>query len=223
MMLIVVGIIIYTMGFILFTLAYMFPILRLVFFDWIAMGIMIVPYIFVLYRIKVTRCWNHVDKIPIWKHLINYLRRDNEVIPVVGERAYPGESFIDVEKLGLIEFLGKDCVYQWGDKKVVWGLENINFTPDPRYFNLTHLLWELGFTDSDDVINVLRGDDLELMGKVYVKMLNYDNLHGSNRLIENLEKYEGKTVNFKPAAEDRHNSIISKIERIKIRKREDKI
>jgi len=191
----------------------------MVYLDWIAIIIMIIPWGFTLYRIKVTRCWYLVDKIPIWKHLINYLRRDNEVIPVVGERAYPGESFIDVEKLGLIEFLGKDCVYQWGDKKIVWGLENINFTPDPRYFNFTHLLYELGFTDTNDVINVLRGDDLELMGKVYINMMNYDDNHGANRLIDEMEEYDKEVITFEATPKVSHNDIVKKLEKIDFRRK----
>ena len=167
-----------------------------------------------MYRIKVTRCWYQVDRIPVWKHLIKYIRRDNEVIELLGERAYPGESFIDVEMLGLFEFLGKDTVMHQGDKNFVLGLENINFTPDPRYFNFTHLLWELGFSDSIDVRNVLLGDDLELMGKIYLNMQNYDNGHGVQRLVTELQEYDGDTIQFKPIQKD-HNKIVDLIDKIK--------
>jgi len=220
MLLIIIGIILYTMAFVLYTLTYIFPIFRMVYLDWIALFIAIVPYVIVLYRIHVTRCWHHVDKLPIWKHLINYLRRDNEVIPVVGERAYPGESFIDVDKLGLIEFLGKDCVYQWGDKKIVWGLENINFTPDPRYFNLTHLLYEVGFTDTNDVTNVLKGEDLDLMGRVYMNIIEYDDLHGASKLMTEMEEYDGKIIEFKPVPQKGHKDIAHFLDRVHIGKKE---
>ena len=220
MLLIIIGIILYTMAFVLYTLTYIFPIFRMVYLDWIALFIAIVPYVIVLYRIHVTRCWHHVDKLPIWKHLINYLRRDNEVIPVVGERAYPGESFIDVDKLGLIEFLGKDCVYQWGDKKIVWGLENINFTPYPRYFNLTHLLYEVGFTDTNDVTNVLKGEDLDLMGRVYMNIIEYDDLHGASKLMTEMEEYDGKIIEFKPVPQKGHKDIAHFLDRVHIGKKE---
>jgi len=141
--------------------------------------------------------------MPKWKHLINYRRRDNEIVPIYGDRAYPGESFLDVPQLGLIEFLGKDCFYTWGDKKVLDGLENINFTPDPRYYNLTHLFYELGFTDSVDVSNVLNGRDLELMGRIYLNMEKYDNKHGVKKLVKDLQEYDGKVVDFVPLKQNK--------------------
>jgi len=197
MLIIIMGVLFFVMGFVLMILTGMFPILRLVYLDWFAMFFMMIPYIFTVYRIYVTKAWKQVDRLPTWKHLINYLRRDNEVVPITGERAYPGESFLDVPKLGLVEFLGKDTVYQWGDKKVLWGLENVNFTPDPRYFNLTHLFFTLGMQDSNDVSEVLSGNNLELMGRVYLNMLDYDKEHGVNKLVTELKEYDGKNIDFK--------------------------
>jgi len=159
------------------------------------------PWIYTLWRINTTNTWKHVDKLPTWKHLIDYMRRDNQIVPLIGERAYPGESFLDVKELGLIEYLGKDCFYNWGDKKIVWGLENINYTPDPRYFNLTHLLYSIGFTDSNDIKKVLNGEDLELMGKIYLKMQEYDGKRGATKLITEMKEYDGEVVEFKPTKE----------------------
>jgi len=209
-MLIVMCIIFWTAAFILLYLGNLFPALGdSIIWDIVVVLAAIGPSIFLLYRIWVSRSWKQTDWLPKWQHLINYLRRDNEVIPITGERAYPGESFLDVEGLGLIEFLGKDCYYNWGDKKVIWGLENINFTPDPRYFNLTHLLWELGFTDNVDVANVLNGNDLELMGRVYLRMQDYDDNHGANRLVKDLKDYSGKAVSFKPKKSLREHDILA--------------
>jgi len=198
MMIIIIPVILMMVGFIFLYMAEMMPILDRLLFPWFGFIFACSGSIFLIYRLYVTKTLKHADKKSTWKHLINYLRRDNEVVPIEGIRAYPGESFIDVEGLGLIEFLGKDCYYTWGDKKVIWGLENINFTPDPRYFNLTHLLWELGFTDSVDVYNVLNGQDLELMGRVYLKMQEYDQTHGINRLITDMKDYDQETISFKP-------------------------
>jgi len=178
--------------------------------DWIAFFLMMIPWVIVLWRLIVTKSWYQADRIPAWKTLINYLRRDAEVIPIVGERAYSGESFLDVPYLGIMEFLGKDCVYTWGDKKVIWGLENINFSPDPRYWNLTHLLRKLGFHNSDDVKRVLKGDDLELMGKIYLNMLN-DGLHGADLLVDEMQNYDGKVVDFEPTAKDKVHMKVDKM------------
>jgi len=145
----------------------------------------------------------NTDSIPIWKTLTTYLRRDNEAIPLVGERAFSGESFLDVPQLGLIETLGRDTVYTWGDKKTVFALENVPFTPDPRYFTYTHLLWQLGFSSSEDLKEVLGGKDLYLMGQVYINMEEWDDNHGARRLVRDMYNYKGKKVDFKPSFWDR--------------------
>lgn len=222
MMIIIVPIILISIGFLFLYLSEVMPIFDQLFFPWFAFLFACSGSIFLVYRLYVSNTLKHADKKKNWRHLINYLRRDNEVVPIYGKRAYPGESFIDVEGLGLVEFLGKDCYYNWGDKKVIWGLENINFTPDPRYFNLTHLLWELGFTDSVDVANVLYGKDLELMGRVYLKMLEFDKTHGVNKLVDDLKKYEGEPVNFKPQRSYKEiGDAIDKLGKIKFRSKRD--
>lgn len=198
MMLVVAPVLLLVVGFMLLFLTRLYPILDMIYLPEMGYIFAVGSVIFLLYRLYVADTFKQTDKVGKGKHLINYLRRDNEVVPIYGKRAYPGESFIDVVGLGLVEFLGKDCFYTWGDKKVIWGLENINFTPDPRYFNLCHLFWEVGFTDSDDVYRVLNGLDLELMGRVYLNMLSYDDRHGVNRLINDLKEYDGDKVVFKP-------------------------
>lgn len=210
MFLIVVGFIIYIFAFVIYFLVKIMPQYQAIGFDWIVLFLMMVPWAIVLYRLHITKSWYQADRIPAWKTLINYLRRDAEVIPIVGERAYSGESFLDVPYLGLMEFLGKDCVYTWGDKKIIWGLENINFSPDPRYWNLAHLLHKLGFRNSDDVKRVLKGDDLELMGKVYLNMLN-DGLHGADLLVDEMQNYDGKVVDFEPTTRDKVHMKMDKI------------
>ena len=190
------------------------PIFKMLLFPWFGMIFATGATIYLLYRLFVSQTIKHADRPKKWKHLINYLRRDNTVVPIEGKRAYPGESFIDVEGLGLVEFLGKDCYYTWGDKKIIWGLENINFTPDPRYFNFTHLLWELGFTDSTDIYNVFNGKDLELMGNVYQKMLIYDKGHGVNKLVKELSEYNGVVVDFEPKKKIDVKDIHGKVDKL---------
>jgi len=221
MFIIIIGIIFFAAGTILFLFTGIFPILRLVYFDWIALIIMCIPYILVLFRLHSSRCWKQADRNPKWKHLIKYLRRDNETIEVLGERAYPGESFVDIPLLGLIEYLGKDCYYTSGDKKYAWVLENMNFTPDPRYSNLTHILWSLGFGNSEEVKAVLTGVEGTdgLRDKVYKNMGEWDDNHGVNKLNKELEGYDGKVIDFKPSIV-KHNKIgemVDKLSHIKRR------
>jgi len=199
-----------TFGICLYVMGDMFPQLQKM--QYISLCLLVLPWILTLYRIYITRTWYHVNKLPIWKHLINYMRRDNEIIPIVGNRAFPGESFIDVPKLGLIEFLGKDCVYTWGDKKVLWGLENVNFTPDARYSNLCGVMFQLGMQNTNDMLDVFNGRNLELMGNVYLKMLQ-NNKRGADKLIEEFKTYEGKYIDFKK--EMRNNGgIHEKVDRL---------
>lgn len=208
------GLTFFLLSFFLYFIIYLYPILRTLYLDWIALFLAFVPFIVIIYRAHTTKCYKQLDKLSPWRHLINYMRRDNEIVPIIGERTYPGESFIDVPKLGLIEFLGKDCVYNWGDKKVMWGLENINYSPDPRYFNFTHLLYELGFRNSEDIKEVLKGENLYLMGKVYLNMLKYDNMHGSARLVNEMKDYDGKIVDFHAYEPKLSTKIEDKIDKI---------
>jgi len=220
MMLILVTLILYVVAILFFMLTLLFPGIPDNFLIMSTLILMATPNILLWYRISVTRTYKQVEKIPRWKHLINYIRRDNVTVPLYGERAYPGESFLDVPHLGLIEFLGKDCYYTWGDKKYMWGLENINYSPNVKYSNLCHTLWELGFRNSDDVRNVLNGTDLHLMGTVYKNMQIYDNKHGAKKLVRDLEEYEGKTISFKPLVDKKplnidgmHNKIDTLLKR----------
>jgi len=224
MWLITMNIILISLGFGLYYITKILPVFQIVYFDYIGIGIIAGAAIFDLYRMSVTRCYLQADKQPKWKTLINYMRRDNVTIPLYGSRAYPGESFLDVQHLGLVEFLGRDTYYQWGDKKYIWGLENINFSPDPRYSNLCNTLWNLGVKNSDELKRVLNLDkieakyitdyDLYLMGKMYLRMGEWDNEHGANKLVQEMSDYNGKTISFKPDERRLAKNISEKVDDI---------
>ena len=196
MMLVILSIVMIMIGYMFLLLSYLIPIFRIIYLDWIGSIFFIIPIIIVFYRIYVTDTYALTDRVPRWKQFVAYLRRDNRAVPLIGERAYAGESFIDIPFLGLMEFLGKDCVYTWGDKKIIWGLENINFSPDPRYGNFTHTLWKLGFANSDEVKEVLGGGNPDLRFKVYNNMLGW--VKPVDRLTNDLMSYDGKKKFFAP-------------------------
>lgn len=150
-------IIIMALGFFLYFLTYVIPLLRLVYFDWLAMGIMAVPSIVLLYGITSKKLLWFMEKTPKNKTLILFLRRNGEIVPVLGSRAYPGESFIDVPKLGLLHDLGKGSVYNLGDNKLYFALENVNHTPNPKYANFTNWLYEIGFNNINELHATLDG------------------------------------------------------------------
>lgn len=202
MLMFILDIFLIMLGYLCLVLLQLIPELKIIYLDWIASFFFIAPLVITIYRIMISDSATQVDKLPKWKHLVNYLRRDNRVIPLKGERAYPGESFIDIPQLGLMEYLGKDCVYSWGDKKTVFGLENINFTPDPRYGNFTHTLWMLGFTNSDEVIQILNGENPELRQKIYDNMVNWET--SVQKLTRELKTYKGKVIDFKKDIDIKH-------------------
>lgn len=212
MFLILVGFLLIGFGFVIYAMTVFMPILRLVGMDWIAIFVIAMPYFIALYRIYKSRCWNQVNGLPMWKVLVKYLRRDNECVELIGERAYPGESFIDIPQLGLMEYLGKDCNYSFGNGKFVFGLENINFSPDPHYFNLNHLMYDLGFCDTDDVKNVLNGEDLELMGRVYLNMQRSVGMRGAAKLVTDMKNYSGTPKSFD--VNKKYDSIHNKVDKL---------
>jgi hypothetical protein len=148
------------------------------------------------------------DTLPMGSVLINYIRRDGYIVPLVGKRVFSGESFLDIPALGLIEDLGKDTVFTWGRKRIRFGLENINYTPDPRYGNLCQKLYDLGFDDSDDYQNIMDIPNidsnrdraikvyyLERMGNIYWNMIHQGH-HGGKKLMDVLRKKQGKKIVF---------------------------
>lgn len=202
-------------GFVLFFISKIFPIFQMIYLDWIGMFIVFLPFIITLYFLISDDMYLWVEKISKWHHRIAYMRRDNRVIPMTGRRIYASESFLENPRLGLIEYLGKDCVLSWGKKKIVWALENLNYTPDPRYASFTNMLYELGFSSPQDVVDVLNGNDLDLMAKVWVNMQLWDSGHGVNKLVYDLKNYKGENFQFEDRIkEEDHKGISEKIDDI---------
>jgi hypothetical protein len=169
--------------------------------DYVGVFMMFTPIIIVFIQLSRTRTSIPFDPPAGMQSIVNYIRRDATVIPFVATRVYPGESFLQIPRLGLIEDLGKDTVFNWGVRRVRLGLENISYTPDPRFFNLTSEFYRLGFDNSDDlwsVLNVASIEDketrayyLEYMGKVYQNML-HPPLRGTARLVKELKERKPK-------------------------------
>lgn len=205
-MIITASLVILTMvGFLFFVMGRIDPIMSLYYVDWIGAILMVVPPIGFAIRLKTSQAMQQFDSIARDEAPIEYLRRDNSAIDIKGKRIYSGESFLDVDNLGLIEDLGTGCVFTKGGKKKRFGLENISFTPSPKYMNFTAELYKLGFDSSDDVyaaLNPQTENDLVLMGKVYQNMLN-DGGRGATKLLKELKEHKPeKVIKFKPVKED---------------------
>ena len=102
------------------------------------------------------------------------------------------------------------------EKKIRFGLENINYTPDPRYWNMTRCLYQMGFDDSDDLRNVLNipamNADTETAKKTYylerMGIIYWNMTHESPRSTEKLmDVFKKKRDNVKFGKERKYQSI----------------
>jgi len=133
------------MGFMLYFITEIEPLFRTVYLDYIALFVMVIPTILLIYVMFEKRVIWFLEKVPKGKLLVMFLRRDGSVVPVLGTRAYPGESYIDVPRLGLIHDLGN--IYHLGANNMRFALENVNHTAEPKYANFTSWLYKLGFNN----------------------------------------------------------------------------
>jgi hypothetical protein len=195
-------------GVLLWMMTKFMPLLAFMMMDWVAVFMMAGGIFILLFVFGMSGTSLQYDTIPAGTAIINYIRRDGIVAPQLGKRIFSGESFLDVPRLGLVEDLGVDTVFLWGRKKVRFGLENINYTPDPRYWNMCKELYKLGFDDTDDLYNIMNipfMDNktektkkvyyLERMGEIYWNITHAEK-HGVKRLMDIFSKKQPRAVTF---------------------------
>lgn len=195
-------------GVMLWMFSRMVPLLQLMMMDFIGIFMMAGAMFILFFCFPISGVGLQYDTIPTGTAIVNYIRRDGIIVPLLGKRVFSGESFLDVPKLGLVEDLGKDTVFLWGRKKVRFGLENINYTVPPRYWNLTHELYKLGFDDTEELTNVLNVNNmdpirdslrkahyLERMAEIYHNMMNQP-AHGTEKLIRVFKSTKNKNTVF---------------------------
>lgn len=135
------------LGFGVYYLTDLFPVFQLLYMDYMALVIMVLPTIILIYFIVSKRLLWFIQRVPPGKLLLLFLRRDGTIIPVLGNRPYTGESFIDVHNLGIFHDIGRGSVYRWGQNNVRFALENVNHTVDPKWVNYTSWLYSIGLND----------------------------------------------------------------------------
>ena len=192
-------------GVMLWMMSKIIPLFALMLMDWVAIFMMCGAIFILLFVFGISGTGLQYDSIPPGTAIINFIRRDGIIVPLLGKRVFSGESFLEVPKIGLIEDLGKDTVFLWGRKKIRFGMENINYTPDPRFFGVTRELYKMGFDDSDDLYNVLNiphiADDkrkayyLERMGNIYYNITHQQD-RGGKKLVTNFKSKQNKNVVF---------------------------
>lgn len=199
----------FAVGVLMFMFSKFIPFLQIAFVDWIGVFTMCGGLFILLFCFSTSQTGMLYDTIPGNSAVINYIRRDGTIIPLLGKRVFAGESFLDVPRLGLVEDLGKDTVFLWGRKKVRFALENVSFTPDPRYMNVTSELARLGFDDMEDMRQVLsipgmssekdkprKTYYLTRMADIYWNMTHAPS-KGAERLVSNFKVPVNKNVRFR--------------------------
>jgi hypothetical protein len=195
-------------GVLLWMMTKFMPLLAFMMMDWVAVFMMAGGVFILLFVFGMSGTSLQYDTIPAGTAIINYIRRDGIIAPQLGKRIFSGESFLDVPRLGLVEDIGVDTVFLWGRKKVRFGLENINYTPDPRYWNMCKELYRLGFDDTEDLYNIMniplmdsklekakKVYYLERMGEIYWNM-THGSPHGVKRLMDIFRKKQQKITVF---------------------------
>lgn len=208
-------------GFMLWMVCQFNPLLKAVGMDWVSWFMVFGGLFIFLFVFGISDTAKQYDTLPSGCALISFFRRDGTMIDLIGRRIWAGESFLDVPKLGLIEDLGLGTVFLKGRKKIRLGLENINYTPDPRHMNVCRELYRLGFDDSNDLAMVLSipsisSDDrakktyyLEHMGQVFWNMM-HPPARGAERLVLGFKKGPGRNIVFgKKRGQRPQDSIVS--------------
>jgi hypothetical protein len=190
-------------GIFLFFLTYMMPIFRLVYFDWIGVFILLLPWILDYWNMIREGTLAQTDTVGRWKTIIDHIDRNRDVHTIIADKPYHTQSFLECKGYGLIENKGKDSILKKGTKKYVLSLENCEHTPDPDNLLSSEILYELGIKDMYTLRKLLTGKyldagDYKIMGNCLIKMMTYHQRHGGMLLVDDWQNYEGKNIMFKP-------------------------
>lgn len=178
-------------------------------FDWVGLFSMIGGTAILLIAFPFSDTGKLYDTLPSGTCFIPFIRRDSTVVPVTGKRVFPGESFLEVKQCGIIEDLGVDTVLLWGRKKIRFAMENLNYTPDPRFWNVSRELYRLGFDDEQDMKTILydlpgldpvrdrmkKAYYLDRMAQIYWNMTHSPE-RGGKRFVSKLKTFKTKDGTF---------------------------
>lgn len=202
-MIILLNLVISIMGVFLYVLTYIMPRYRILGLDWIALFVMMLPWVLNVYLMKKEGTFNQTDKQKPWTTNIDFIDRNRNVHSVIANRPYHALSFLECKGLGLVENKGKDSVLKKGSKKYVLALENCEHTPDPDMMTASEILHELGVQNMYTLKKLLTGQyldagDYKLMGEILIAMQQYDHKHGGHKLVSEWKNYQGRDIDFKP-------------------------
>jgi hypothetical protein len=211
-MIILRNIVLSFIGTFLFVLTQIYPLFKLVFFDWIGIFVLLLPWILDVWNMYKEGTFLQTDTTKKWDTIVDYIDRNRDVTSLKTTKPYHTQSFLEAKGFGLIENKGKDSVLKKGTKKYVLALENCEHTPDPYLIESSQILWEMGIRDMYTLRKLLTGQyldagDYKLMGQALVSMMTYHQRHGGQKLIREWETYEGPNKSFKPQSTDGENKV----------------
>ena len=205
-------------GVMLWVMTKMIPFLALIMIDWVAIFMMVGAMFILIFIFGISNTGLLYDSIPGGTAVVPFIRRDGNIVPILFKRIFSGESFLENPKVGLIEDIGKGTVFLWGKKKIRFGLENLNYTSDPRHWGLTRELYSLGIDDTDDLYylkNIPNIDNnkypglkeyyLIRMAEVYWNMTHRPE-RGAKKLVNEMMKEQTKKTVF---GKKREHKLIS--------------
>lgn len=159
---------------------------------WFLIGFifLIITIIAILFRVSQTGCSKRFDKLPKGKGLFNFLYRDGTSTDIIGMRRV-GLGIFDVPEHGVIIDIGRlpnpGSVYRFGGKNIRFALQDINFTPNPKFTTIYSFFTELGINNADELYDVLNGYNPELIIKVWNRLCYYSYPDATDKIVQNIQ------------------------------------
>lgn len=223
------------LGFVIHIAARMDPMMSSMYID--SFGALIcwlAPMMLVVWRLKAGQCYDYFKQPVKNKPLFEFLYRVGDKRTVHGDRL-PGTGYSTVPKLGMIQEIGVpgEGVFRQGDKPVQQVLQDVAHTPNPKWYNFTYWVNQLGIANLDELAQVWDGFNPELMAKVWNRLMDMPQREPAELFMDrvtNLEpqdrrmydkallSYRKKSLLSRDGFVDDFKKDIDKISRIRRRK-----
>ena len=163
----------------------------------LAVVVMFIALIGIFVRIKTSGCGKRFDKIPRTHGVFNFIYRDGLSGDFIGERR-PGMGIFDLPGHGVIVDVGRlpspGSVYDFGDKKIRLALQDINFTPNPKFTSIYSFFSYLGFNNMEELQDTLNGYNPSLTVKVWNKLVRHRPKDLEERVFDNIIQMDAKEL-----------------------------
>ena len=172
--------------------------------------------IIMLIRVKSTGCGKRYDVTPKGKGLFDFIYRDGDIREVYGDRI-PGLGLFRIFLLGVLFDTGREpkpgSTYNIPGKKIRFALQDINFTPNPKFPGFYTYLTNLGFNNMTEFTDVMNGYNPEQMVKVWNALVNQELKQPEDYIVERAKTMSKKDIEknnklwrqeMKPKKEKKH-------------------